>query len=155
MHGGVSHDGRTAHDQSGFQMFAAGNRLPAVNIQLLVGLRARTDPGLSSSFYLRSVVAYIANSGVEIFGHPLGASKIGSVVKARRRYGNCNFVEAHSLSIEFVAHVHFFLHRSTLDQNRFDGVSQRALPLLHDLFRSAAHAQALYPARCRKSSAQY
>src|SRR5215813_4592462 len=94
LHGGVSHDGRPAHDQSGFQMFAAGNRLPPVNIQLLVGLRARTDPGLSSSFYLRSVVAYIANSGVEIFGHPLGASKIGSVVKARRRNGNCNFVEA-------------------------------------------------------------
>src|SRR5262245_55899877 len=136
-------------------MLAAGNSLPPVNVQLLVGLGARTDAGFPASFYLRSVVADIADSGLEILGHPLRAGEVRSVIKARRRYGNRDFIEAHSLFIELIAQVDFFVHRSSIDQDGVDRMSQSVLPLLNDLFRLATHSQSVHPPGGRKPTAQH
>jgi hypothetical protein len=65
--------------------------------------RKHADP--PAGFDLAAIVADVMDSGFRIPREPMGAGGIGSVVKARRRNGHGESIQAATILIQFVAEI--------------------------------------------------
>src|SRR5262245_20802664 len=102
--------------------------------------RKHADP--PAGFDLAAIVADVMDSGFRIPREPMGARRVGPVVKARRRNGHGKLVQTATFPIQFVAEIDDVLAFGVVHGGGCERLRKRLFPaLVHLIGGFTTHAK--------------